>query len=54
MLISEAVLDACSEFRTSLGVSIDGPEGVQGQRGFMIVIVSTTPGKEPTTRFWKE
>ena len=28
MLISEAVLDVCSEFRTSLGISIDGPKGI--------------------------
>ena len=28
MLISQAVLDVCSEFRTSLGVSIDGPRGI--------------------------
>ena len=28
MLISEAVLDVCSEFRTSLGISIDGPQGI--------------------------
>ena len=27
-LISEALLDVCSEFRTSLGISIDGPQGI--------------------------
>lgn len=28
MLISEAILDVCSNFRASLGVSIDGPQGI--------------------------
>lgn len=28
MLISEAILEVCSEFRTSLGISIDGPQGI--------------------------
>ena len=28
MLISEAILDVCSRFHTSLGVSIDGPQGI--------------------------
>lgn len=28
ILISETILDVCSEFRASLGVSIDGPEGI--------------------------
>ena len=28
MLISEAILDVCSNFRASLGISIDGPQGI--------------------------